>query len=54
MKKTVKNTSKIKVQKSRNKSKNCFSELSSFNVELKDIEEIKFDFTSIDITPSYG
>jgi hypothetical protein len=46
----VKNTSRTKTQKSRNKSENSSSELSSSSdVGPEDDEEIMFDFTSVEM-----
>ncbi len=45
----MKNTSRTKSQKSRNKSEDSFSELPSSDVGPDDDEEINFDFTSVEM-----
>ncbi|RGB22988.1 hypothetical protein C1646_677437 [Rhizophagus diaphanus] len=49
VKKEVKNTSKTKFQKSRNKSKDFSSELPSSDVGPDDNKEINFNFTSVEM-----
>ncbi|CAG8704847.1 6916_t:CDS:2 [Funneliformis caledonium] len=49
VKKVVKNTSRTKSQKSRNKSEDSFSELPSSDIGPNNDEEINFDFTSVEM-----